>query len=162
MTTVEAWSTIKSAWGEGPWQGEPTGTRWTDAATGLTCMTLRNPVNGTLNGYVALPEGHPWHGQDYDQIDPFIEVHGHLTFLGSLEDFADPGTWWVGFDCGHSFDYAPGRGEFNFVGPESYRTLDYVRAECASLARQVFLLSPLVIDSPVRLRLTTTTRELEA
>jgi hypothetical protein len=66
-------------------------------------------------------------------------------------------VWWLGFDCGHHMDFVPelhlsrlGR-EFDegFARafpelarragaiPETYRTLAYVRNECASLAAQL-------------------------
>lgn len=39
-------------------------------------------MGGWGNGYVAIPEGHPCFGKDYDQIyDEYnINVHGGLTF----------------------------------------------------------------------------------
>jgi hypothetical protein len=59
-------------------------------------------------------------------------------------------VWWLGFDCAHSGDMSPGlryegrsiawptdlRSRGNRVG-ETYRTLDYVKGECRSLARQL-------------------------
>lgn len=38
---------------------------------------------GHFNGYVALCEGHPDYGKDYDDID--VEVHGGLTFSQEVE-----------------------------------------------------------------------------
>ena len=44
----------KADWGDGPWQHEPDLVRWTDAATGLQCLTRRNHA-GAWCGYVAIP-----------------------------------------------------------------------------------------------------------
>jgi hypothetical protein len=71
-------------------------------------------------------------------------------------------AWWLGFDCAHAFDYVPDlrklyrddpmfadleRGHVDDVEhgivhtkhglDETYKTIDYVRAECASLAQQL-------------------------
>jgi hypothetical protein len=64
-------------------------------------------------GYVSVPEGHPWHGQGYDEIMERwpVEAHGGLTF----SDFRDwegwqgavdgtPPGWYVGMDFGHYCD----------------------------------------------------------
>lgn len=50
-----------------------------------------------------------------------------------------PGNvWWFGFDCAHAGDYAPGLpSTFSLQQYEEYRTLDYVRGECRSLAEQL-------------------------
>jgi hypothetical protein len=95
-------------------------------------------------GYVRVPQGHPWHGQDYDSID--ADVHGGLTFAepdvhcgkGGEDD-----AWWVGFDCAHLGDAAdpdlPGydaRTDIIGYGDATIKTAAYVEAECRSLADQ--------------------------
>lgn len=91
-------------------------------------------------GYLKLEIGHPWHGENYNNISP--EVHGGLTF--SEADVpcdlagADNG-WWIGFDCGHFMD-APDPA-FGFAVPRclksgQIRSTEYVRSELASLALQ--------------------------
>jgi hypothetical protein len=46
-------------------------------------------------------------------------------------------AWWFGFDCAHSGDASPARGDdFGLYG-SYYKTLSYVRNECAKLARQL-------------------------
>lgn len=66
------------------------------------------------------------------------------------------GVWWFGFDCNHAFDLAPGfelhmreLDARHALGPAKpwlddsglplvkYRTISYVREECANLARQL-------------------------
>lgn len=65
---------------------------------------------GFANGYVAIPPGHPWHSECYDDID--VSIHGGLTFSqsGSVEfmDITLPEeihNWWIiGFDTAHYGD----------------------------------------------------------
>lgn len=140
----------RSAWGPGPWDGEPDRVQWTDAATSLPCLARRTPC-GFWCGYVAVPPGHPLHGADYDV--PTADVHGGITFADRCEDDPSgfgichvpaPGepddVWWFGFDCAHGYDFQPGLPRnIQILGRDarSYRTLGYVRAECAKLARQL-------------------------
>ena len=42
---------------------------------------------GYANGYVAIPPDHPLHGKHYDTLD--IEIHGGLTYSGSMLDTLD-------------------------------------------------------------------------
>jgi hypothetical protein len=87
-----------------------------------------------------------------------VEVHGGLTYADSCQDgpegetichVAAPGEpeplWWFGFDCAHAFDYCPGMEARSqairasspaLAGADIYRTADYVKAACASLAAQ--------------------------
>jgi hypothetical protein len=93
-----------------------------------------------------------------------LKAHGGVNWSGAMPDGSGGGAWWFGFDCAHSGDYAPGLhatlkrlhimedttrsfaemekhlglgapmpwGEAN-----TYRTVDYVKAECATLALQL-------------------------
>lgn len=183
----------KSTWGDGPWQHEPDKVQWTDEATGLPCLAVRNRF-GAWCGYVGVDEDHPWHGLGCDdkapgpapdlvgrsadgygmggliavlggKLDEFaetvagrVEVHGGLTYAGFCQEGSEeeaichvpePGqsdnVWWFGFDCHHCDDIGPGlearERELGHepirAGTERYRTLGYVQAEVASLARQV-------------------------
>jgi len=94
-----------------------------------------------------------------------IEVHGGLTFAGPCsEDEKETGichksdkeVYWFGFDCGHVYDYMPGMGADvlalddiseqtknlfetmrNRKDFETYRDMDYAKAEVKSLAKQL-------------------------
>lgn len=156
----------RSGWGPGPWDGEPDKVQWTDEATGYPCIASRgNPRFGNWCGYVAVPPGHRFHGASYDDVD--VEVHGGLTFSASCAEDApqeiaichvpEPGepadVWWLGWDAGHAFDIAPGldastreHDPRSLLLPENrpaswpvstYKTLEYVKRECAELARQL-------------------------
>jgi len=135
----------KESWGPGPWQSEPDRKEWRHK--GLPCLIVRNHL-GALCGYVAVSPGHPWHRKHYDDID--ADVHGGLTFSAPCREGSpichvpQPGesddVWWVGFDCNHGEDLAPGiranlPPELHWTG-DVYRNINYVQLEVEDLARQ--------------------------
>jgi hypothetical protein len=137
----------KSNWGPGPWQTEPDHVAFKHL--GFPCIIHRvTEGHGGLCGYVAMPPGHPWHGKDWnsDSFDP--RVHGGVTYggacAGDICHVAKPGepddVWWLGFDCAHSGDlspaYAARHARSMLAGGGEYRTIEYVMAECRSLAEQ--------------------------
>jgi hypothetical protein len=138
----------KSTWGPGPWQDEPDHVDFEHA--GLPCILHRNG-GGAWCGYAAVPPGHPAHGKEYGgDID--VTVHGGITYgegcRGSVCHVPKPGepdnVWWLGFDCGHAYDLAPGDeahfralGLSVFPGYKTYRDLAYVRRETERLAEQL-------------------------
>lgn len=81
--------------------------------------------------YVQLPWYHPAHGKGYGEDELYdVEVHGGLTFAGTLND---DDYWWVGFDCAHSGDWTqlhPSLGAHRW-------TVDEVVAETQQLADQL-------------------------
>jgi len=113
----------KSAWGAGPWVGEPDRVEWRigGALHGLVCLAARGP-SGSWCGYVGVPPGHPAHGKGYDAVHELreLDVHGGLTFAAPCDvgehavicHVPEPGepdaVWWLGFDCAHAWDYSPG------------------------------------------------------
>ncbi len=147
----------KAMWGPGPWDTEPDKISWTDEATGLPCLIVRNSL-GSLCGYVAVEPGHPMHGKDYDEVP--VTVHGGLTFAGSCNESGpveqsvchvpEPGkpgdVFWFGFDCAHSSDVSPvmrdydlGRGD---AFGATYKPVGYVWGECVGLAGQLAAMVP--------------------
>lgn len=142
----------RAGWKAGPWDCEPDKVQFTDEATGLPCLIVRGPV-GALCEYVGVSEGHPAFKKDYGDID--VDVHGGLTFADECQPgFEDkvichkpaPGepdnVWWLGFDCAHCDDLAPGYhpilgDEYSSLFNGVYRDINYVRTECASLAAQL-------------------------
>jgi hypothetical protein len=160
MQKIEYRLDDKSTWGDGPWQSEPDMLLWVDPQTGLQCMIARADF-GHLCGYVGLLPGHPLHGKEYRNIA--LHAHGDINFanefsLASLR--LDPPLndstplWWLGFDCGHSWDFSPGMaahikelGISNFDGielfnqPQRYCIIDYVFAEVTDLAAQLHALA---------------------
>ena len=157
---TKTYTTIDRAalgWPAGPWDGEPDKMQWPDVLTGLPCLAVRHPRYGHWCGYVGLPPGHPMYGNDCNDIN--FEIHGGLTFSGACSPGGDetkgichmpePGdpddVWWLGFDCSHAWDFSPQdvkdkaeRGyAFAMMDDQQYRTLAYVRQQCALLASQV-------------------------
>lgn len=54
-----------------------------------------------------------------------------------LSDAGDPDrVWWLGFDCSHYGDLSPEM-ERRYADGGTYRNIEYVKRECASLARQL-------------------------
>jgi hypothetical protein len=151
MRAIEYRTQDKSEWGPGPWQDEPDKAQWTDKATGLPCLIVRNSL-GALCGYVGVAEGHPLFGKSYEDAGD-LDVHGGITFTNFCHEGVDealsvchrvePGendrVWWLGFDCSHLFDLYPVSPLYLRAGNDGtiYRDLAYVRSECASLARQL-------------------------
>jgi hypothetical protein len=136
------------------WDSEPD--RLEFEAHGFPCLIVRQERSKHLCGYVALPPGHPWFGKDdgskwEDKWPGAPEVHGGITYGGKCHDKVchvpkrgEPNdVWWLGFDCAHSDDLRPGDIEVEqqlniapWPWPRTYRDLDYVKAQCESLARQ--------------------------
>jgi hypothetical protein len=101
---------------------------------GLKCLARISPT-GVPCGYVGVSINHPDFEKHYDEIED-IEVHGGLTFAGYWEDERD-GLWYVGFDCGHyyDYDYDAALGYRNVGRPN--KSLEYVIEETDKLAEQI-------------------------
>lgn len=150
-------------WPSGPWDDEPDKMQWPDAETELPCLAVRNSHNGNWCGYVGVSEGHPLFQVGYNEAmigDDCIEVHGGLTFADMCQPRDDESVgichvpaegepdhvWWLGFDCAHSFDWSPRDAYYEKTKDggiwardhdRNYKSLAYVRSQCANLARQL-------------------------
>jgi hypothetical protein len=82
--------------------------------------------------FVIAGRGKPYAGD-------LFNVHGSITYSGDRD-----GVFWYGFDCAHCDDLSPAY-EHDFRSG-TYRDLEYVKAECAALARQ---LQAMVVPEPV-------------
>jgi hypothetical protein len=109
-------------------------------AYGFECRAERMNTSylGCINGYIKIPEGHPWYGLgDSDSLMWEVDVHGGITY-GSPELHTPNGKlagWWIGFDTAHAGDLLPiARG----ISTEAdyYRDMDFVVSELTSLALQ--------------------------
>lgn len=161
----------RATWGPGPWQDEPDLIEWRRAGSGLPCLIVRGG-SGTLCGYVGLPPTHRHFAQHYDAVPDEVAhggltfsglCGGHICHVP--KDGESPDGWWVGFDCGHFEDLSPGlaaitrqmradnaqryrdlglgelaeSGSYSF---ETYRDVDYVRANVEALADELAALGP--------------------
>lgn len=149
MTKEWRFPELKALLGSGPWQNEPDKMQWEDETTGLACLIVRSPSMGALCGYVGVPEGHPWHGLNYRELD-HLTVHGGITFTKKCHGKdtergvchvteKEDNVWWIGFDCCQSCDLCP-IVEMRSDRPPSctvYRDIRYVINEVTSLAVQI-------------------------
>lgn len=61
---------------------------------GINCMTQLGPF--TINGYIELPDNHPWFDEEEDlQYLTGVDVHGGITYHEGRV---------IGFDTNHLFD----------------------------------------------------------
>lgn len=136
----------RSGWPAGEWDDEPDRIEWRSEG-GLPCLMLRNRM-GAWCGYVAVQPGHPWHGSGALGLAD-VDVHGGVTYGdkcgGRICHVPQPGesadVWWVGFDCLHYMDTAPGLIASDLVlglghARGDYWTAKEVRTETEYLARQ--------------------------
>ena len=93
---------------------------------GIQWVTCEAPLYGAVNGYVKIPEGHHWHGLDYDEI--YVDVHGGLTYGGGP-------SGWVGFDCLHCGDWWPGQRRFE--GGPNFTDIEWTPAMVAEEAKRL-------------------------
>lgn len=77
------------------------GTIYADWMDGdLRCLIMRGPCS--LCAYIGVPEGHPFYGKEYDELD--IDCHGGLTFASGPYKQWPEGFWWLGWDYAHYKD----------------------------------------------------------
>ena len=67
---------------------------------GYKCYVARHP-KGQLLGYVVIDRTVSW-----AEVED-IEVHGGISFHGTLKHISKDNEFAIGFDCGHAFDYIP-------------------------------------------------------
>jgi len=82
--SIEYRTIDKSEWGEGPWQDEPDKVQWTDAATGLPCLMVRNHHAGHWCGYAGVALSHPAYGLSYEGDESEAHRAYMASFMASL------------------------------------------------------------------------------
>lgn len=163
----------KDAWPQGPWTDEPDEEIFKHAGllcriirygrSGHLCGYVRVPEGHPLHGkgysdvvpdslrdsaQAALQSPLGKRGiitaffcePDAPRIDILFDVHGSLTFSGELDGLDGH---WFGFDCAHAGDLQPDS-PYSFDYDAVYRDIEYVRAECRSLAEQLAALAATV------------------
>lgn len=139
-------------WPPGAWDDEPDRIEWRAPGSKLPRLALRNNF-GAWCGYVGLSEDHPLYGKTWsDPKAEALSVHGGLTFgnacAGHICHVPRAGesdhVWWLGFDCCHSGDVAPGLRlpPDGLQDYEHYRDAAYVIREVEALAAQLDPYSP--------------------
>tara|TARA_R110001583_G_scaffold123825_8_gene275248 strand:+ start:340 stop:663 length:324 start_codon:yes stop_codon:yes gene_type:complete len=71
---------------------------------------------GLYNGYITLPEGHPWF--EVDLPDEAHDIHGRITYSEKEGD-----EWVIGFDTAHAGD-TPEKWPIAKVAEEAERLRD--------------------------------------
>lgn len=125
----------KSKWPGGIWKSEPDLVSY-KTAEGYHAVIIRHKNLGHLCGYVGVPKTHAAYGKHYSSLEE-INVHGDLTYagLGKMDFLEDPEAWYLGFDCNHLGDYAPGIHEYSSGG--NYRCVEHVKREIEGLSEQL-------------------------
>lgn len=126
----------RTGWPAGVWDSEPDELEWKDEGSGLKCRMMRHALMGHWCGWVGIHEGHRLFGVETSEIE--MSVHGGLTTCGWMD--GDQGTWWLGFDCGHAYDFCPAKAQWMKLwkrAGRNYKTVEFVKAECAKLAGQL-------------------------
>lgn len=122
---------------------------------GLLCAVTKFHPAAHRCGYVRIPPTHPLHGKYGDALDG-LQVHGGINFCEPEPCTHDDGQgWWFGFDMGHCYDLPVDptvpiadlprdlqfrremQDQLGSTLRATYRSLDYVVAECESLADQL-------------------------
>lgn len=146
---VKLWEEFKQKV-PGPWNNEPDEYSFVDDETGYKCFIFRMFLLGHLCGYVEVPEHHKLYGADHNiEVLQDIEVHGGITF-GDKHYFIKDNVFVFGFDCGHPGDLMPCYHLFDvitkiprdlrfapLIADSSYKDIEYVKAECKKLAKQL-------------------------
>ena len=95
----------------------PGGKRFTH--DGIDCYVVMGPCS--LNGYIQLPDGHPWLDYpDHLEDHPGITVHGGITYQQGQT---------IGFDTAHLGDAWHPQSESARLTPEFHRGLGHVWEE---------------------------------
>ena len=149
---LEAHHKMKLFFAVRPWEDEPDHAEWTQEPSGYKCRIKRNPITGTLCGYVGIPKGHRFWGIGYEDShvelsEIKVDVHGGLTYSAEGDD----GYWYFGFDTAHMDDFCPKiveltigmRGgvadhDFKYWDSMNYRTWEFVEYEIHWLGKRLW------------------------
>jgi len=144
---------LKSLSGTGEWQNEPDRLEWIDELSGYPCLARRNMHLGNWCGYVGIPSSHKYYRKIMgDKALDSLDVYWGVTYTDKCDGDPENGIchksekddiWWIGFDCAHCDDYIPwieaNGHHYNFPNSinVTYKTLEFVKKECESLAKQL-------------------------
>ncbi|WP_313632516.1 hypothetical protein [Massilia timonae] len=119
-----------------PWHGKEYG-----ALVKMTEKQASTPIDPDRISIIsvlamAMSENEP---DEEARIDCVIRVHGGLTYSGAGRKVfgEDSALWYFGFDCAHGGDKSPAYSRYGSSYEGTYRDIDYVRNEIASLSKQL-------------------------
>lgn len=107
---------------------------------GYSCAIRRNMSMGFLCGYFAIPDF--VEGEESYLLED-LSPHGGISFaeypdghyLPKQNSFGQK-LYWVGFDCGHYCDFAPGLAKVFQINDAIYRNMAYVEQEIKDMVDQ--------------------------
>ena len=74
---------------------------------GVEWHTHESPFYG-VNGYMRIPEGHPWYGLTYEEINRLVWESDTARFDGGAGELTYQAVGgWIGFDTLHACDFWP-------------------------------------------------------
>jgi hypothetical protein len=147
-----AWGGLvdRSGWARGPWDRELADkVQWKDRRTASPCLAVRN-ITGVWCGYVGVTTDHPTFTVHWRLLSG-LRVHCGIDYSGfcngnvcHVTESADPHpVWWLGFATARNADLRPAcdteryKRPYDATSAREYRSLAYVKQQCASLAQQL-------------------------
>ena len=146
-STIDYYVAPKEAWGPGEWDNEPDRIEF---ETGYYPSIILRNTYGSLNGYIAVKEGHPWFLQNYDQIRSSSLELSWASHEDALLPLPSGWTmaWWVGFTRSSYFDLMPAlevmmrrealqeQPSWLFRSPRTtYKSIPFIKAQLQILAQ---------------------------
>jgi hypothetical protein len=114
--------------------------KWNQSMKDRTEEALQYPNGDAARDWETL-------GHLVDDFEGWTEYQKCSGICHETEEGDNDKVWWFGFDCAHSMDYSPGiAATFAAIGHtdyeehhrlDIYRDIAYVKAEIASLAKQL-------------------------
>lgn len=111
-----------------PLHGVDYGAEVPEAVKGIEAAVMQGPIG--KRGMIEVP----CMSRRGALAGDLFDVHGSITFSGEM---SGKQGFWYGFDCAHAGDLSPNYVNQGFWGGNVYRDIDYVKAECTSLAEQL-------------------------
>lgn len=129
-----------------PWENEPDYEYFTFA--GVECVVARMQ-DGHVNGYIALPNTHPWFGRELQAFRELnLDLHFGITYTKLHEDEGLQ-AYIVGFDTASGY-----RPNIQVGNPERYFTFAWVMAQTQLLASQARTAGKVKFPHDKRLQIT--------
>ena len=89
------------------------------------------------NAYIRIPEGHPYYGKGYDEIDDKFIVHGGFTFSDKniSKKHNLPDGWYLGWDYAHDGDFCRIPDGYAIEGQRW--TISEITADCEKIIDEI-------------------------
>jgi hypothetical protein len=111
--------------------------KWNASMKARTEEALRYPQGDAAHDWEQM-------GHLVDDYEAWREYHEASAICHTVEPGDNKRVWWLGFDCAHCYDLSPGlrrmldeHGVGSRLRDETYRDIEFVKAEIASLAKQL-------------------------